>query len=413
MCKNEETKSDLSLAVYVLGLGIFSMTTSEFMVAGLMPSLSRQFGVSISDIGFLISIYAGGMVVGGPVLTLILLKLARKTALLILVAVFFAGQTLGALADSYDAMAVARAITGVSSSAFFGMSLAACADLVAPEFRGRAASIVLGGLMVATVFGLPLATLIDQHYGWRVSFGSVAILTLLCGVVILFTVPLLPQSGGLSLRTELRAFGNRHLWAAYATSGLIIGATFAAFSYFSPIFIEVGSFSPAIVPWLLVLYGAATVFGNIVVGRLADRYMITIPTIGLMTLVTVLTAFSVFASYQYFTVFAVVMLGLAGVPMNPALATRVMRVGNARPLVNTVHTSVICLGVVIGSWLGGLAISAGYGVASPLWVGACLAALGLASLAPYLHLTWVKQNNVSCVGGCDASAQRPMRSTTR
>ena len=370
----------MPLAVYVLGLGIFAMTTSEFMVSGLMPSLATEFEVSVAAIGYLISAFSGAMVVGGPVLTVGLLRVPRKNALVALIGVFLVGQALGAVATGYGVMLVSRVITGVASSAFFGVAIAVAVDLVGPERRGRASAVVLGGLMVGTVLGLPATTLVDQFYGWRASFWAVALVTLLAGLVVLRVVPSGARPEGMSLRDEIAALRNGRLWAAYATSGLLVGAVFAAFSYFSPIFIEVSGFSPTVVPVLLALYGAATVVGNTVVGRFADRHTMPILTFGLVALIVTLAGFALFAGSQLVTVAAVVVLGLTGVAMNPALAARVMRIADSRPLVNTVHTAVICLGVGLGSWAGGLGISAGLSLTSPLWVGVVFAVLGLLSL---------------------------------
>ena len=146
----------MPFVIYVLGLLIFAQTTSEFMVAGIMPVLSEEFGVSISSIGYLISAYSAGMVIGGPILTLALLKVARKKALLTLTFVYLIGQILGAMAPNYEVMFVARLITGISSAACFGLCMAIAFQLVSAHTRGRAASIVLGGLMLATAAGLPL-----------------------------------------------------------------------------------------------------------------------------------------------------------------------------------------------------------------------------------------------------------------
>ncbi|WP_077324131.1 MFS transporter [Virgibacillus siamensis] len=375
----------MPFAIYVLGLMIFSQTTSEFMVAGMMPSLSEEFEVSIAAIGYLISAYAAGMIVGGPMLTVGLLKIPRKQAFLALSLVFLVGQILGAVAPNYEVMLIARVITGISSSACFGVSLAICFNLVGPRLRGRAASIVLGGLMVATAIGLPTATMFDQYFGWRASFWAVVVLVLLSGLLGQVSIPSSPKPESVRIRSELGAFRNRNLWAAYATSMLIIGATFAAFSYFSPILTNLTGFSTKMVPLLLAIYGVATVIGNIITGRLADHYMMPILTIGLVTLAVALVIFGLFAESPTTTMIAVIMVGLVGVPMNPAMATRVMRVAGTGSLVNTIHTSVINLGIVIGSAIGGLTIDAGYGLVSPLWVGALLAILGLLSLLPFLR----------------------------
>jgi predicted MFS family arabinose efflux permease len=375
----------MPFAIYVLGFMIFSMTTSEFMVAGMMASLSAEFEVSVAAIGYLISAYAAGMIVGGPLLTVGLLKLPRKQAFLALALVFLVGQTLGSLASSYEVMLIARVITGISSSACFGVSLAICFNLVGPESRGRAASIVLGGLMVATAIGLPAAMLFDQYYGWRASFWAVVVLVLLSGLLGQFAIPSTPKPESVRIRDELAAFKNRNLWAAYATSMLIIGATFAAFSYFSPILTDLTGFATATVPLLLAIYGVATFIGNIVTGRLADHYMMPILSIGLVTLTFALVILGLFVHSPTIAMIAVIMVGLVGVPMNPAMATRITRVANTGSLVTTVHGSVISFGIVVGSSIGGLTIDAGYGLVSPLWVGAILAILGLLSLLPFLR----------------------------
>lgn len=377
----------MPFVVYLLGLTIFSLTTSEFMVAGMMLSLTQAFDIGVQEVGYLISFYAGGMVVGGPLLTALLLKLAvpNKRALLWLLGVYAAGQALAATAASYELMAAARVVTGVAGSACFGVALAICADLVRPDQRGRAAGVVIGGLMLSTVLGVPMATIVDQYFGWRAAFWLVFALTVACAAIVACLVPrsARKQPGGLG--AELAEFGNPHLWAAFATSALIIGATFAAFSYFTPILTGVTGFSASAMPWLLGLYGVANVIGNTVVGRHADRHAMRIMLYGLIALGLALALFALFAQSAVASVAMMIVIGLAGVALNPAMITRVMMTAtHPGPLVNTVHTSVINIGLAVGSWGGGLGIGAGYGLRSPLWVGAAIALLGLLSLLPYL-----------------------------
>lgn len=373
----------MPLAVFVLGFGIFSMTSSEFMMSGLMPQVAEGLGVSIVEVGYLISTFAIGMVIGGPLLAFALLKLSKKKALLVLTAIFVVGDVLGALAPSYAVMVVARLITGVASSAFFGTSLAVAAELVPANQRGRASSIVLGGLMVGTVFGLPLATAVGQFAGWRASFWLIGALTAVAGVLIASRVPRGGTPEQIDARAELAAFRNGRLWFAYASSTLIIGAVFAGFSYFTPIFTEITGYGAAAVPVLLAVYGIATVVGNVVVGRLADRWTMAVQIAGLVVLTVFLTVFAVGASSKVLVVASLVAIGLVGVSMNPAMVARVMRVADGRPLVNTVHTSVINVGILLGSWIGGLTISAGLGLVAPLWTGVVFALLALLSVLPF------------------------------
>ncbi|MGH0486286.1 MFS transporter [Bacillus mycoides] len=371
--------------IYLLALAIFCMTTSEFMIAGMMNELALAFQVSVSSIGYLITAYAGAMVVGGPILTAILLRMRSKQALLFLMFVFLIGQSLGAIAWNYDIMMFSRIITGIASASAFGVAISFSATLVHSDSRGKAASIVLAGLMFATVLGLPITTVISQYYGWRISFGAVSVLVLVSGIMIQWLLPSSSNKEQLNWKDELLRFKNIHLWAAYVTSMFIIGGTFAAFSYFTPIFTNVTGFSSASIPYLLALYGSATVVGNIVIGKFADKYTMKILVSGLIILIVAMSLFALGAENKYIAVISTIFIGLTGVALNPAMVARVMKTASNGTMINTVHSSFITLGIVIGSSLGGLGISKGYGFVSPLWIGACLAILGVISLLPYLH----------------------------
>ncbi|WP_424186688.1 MFS transporter [Actinokineospora sp. G85] len=374
----------MPLAVYVLGLGIFALVTSELQVAGMMPEMATGLDVSVPEIGYLISLYALAMAVGGPILTASLLKLPKRSALMVLFAAFVVGEALAAVSDSYGLVVVARLLTGAVSGAFFGVAIAIAIEVSKPEMTSRAISVVLSGLMAGTVLGLPMASWVGPAFGWQASFWSVAALAVVVGVITACTVPRLEGDESTTVRGEVEALKSWKLWACFSTSMLLIGATYAGFSYFTPILSEVAGFSSGAVTSLLVVYGVATIIGNYVVGRLADRYAIAVLAFGLLSLVVLMSLFGMLAGSQAVAVAAMLGIGLVGVTMNPALVARVMGVANGRPLVNTVHTSVITLGVVVGSSLGGLGIDLGYGLRVPLWIGAGMAVLGFLTLVPDL-----------------------------
>lgn len=371
----------MPLAVYVLSLGVFAMVTSEFAVAGLMPQMADGLDATIPQIGYLITAYAAAMALGGPPLTAALTRVRPKPALMTVFAIFLGGNVIAATAPDYATMVVARLVTGVASQAFFGIALSLCAQLTRPEIRGRAIAVVMNGLMLGTLLGLPLATLVGEHLGWRAAFWAISALTVAAALCTLAGVPRLERGGGDGgFRQELGAFRNPRLWLALSTSTLVIGATFSAFAYFNPILTEVTGFGAGAVPLLLVAYGAATVVGNTVVGRLADRHTVTVLVWGL-ALNTLFAGFALLADIPLTAVAFMMGIGLVGVTMNPAMITRVQRTGNARPLVNSVHSSFITFGVLIGSSVGGLAIIH-FGLLAPVWVGAGLAVLGLVTLVP-------------------------------
>lgn len=371
----------LPATVYLLGATIFSLVTAEFMVAGMMPALADAFGVSLAKVGNLIALYALGMALGGPPVTVLLLArgIGNKHALIGLLAVYVAAGALAAAAPSYPLLALARIVMGVSSAACIGLCMTLCAAMVAREARGRAVAVVLAGLMLSPVAGVPMTAWIEHHYGWRASSWAVVALALICTA---FAALRLPASDGqeTSLKRQWATLGNRSLWAAYLTSGLIIGATFAAFSYCTPILIDEVGVAPGMVAPLLALYGVANLLGNMVVGRYADSHTLTALGWGLLMLVLALVGFALAGDRLWLNLACFIAIGLTGVALNPAMVARVMKAAESGPLVNTLHTSVITAGLALGSWGGGAAIEAGYGLRAPLWVGAGLALLGLLSV---------------------------------
>lgn len=375
----------MPLVVYILGLAIFSLGTAELMVAGMMSTLSEAFDITVGEVGHLISYYAFGVMLGGPVLTYVFLKFKApyRTTLLWLLGLYVIVQGFSAFVSDYNILVAIRIVTGILCAGCLSLSLATSMALVPVESRPRAASIVIAGFMVSNVFGVPLATIIDQQWGWRMSFGLVAILVFICMCALVRLLP--PMVGGSSIKMaeEIKAFKNKAYWKACTTSCLILGASFAAFSYFVPVLVDVSDFNMQTVPFILMLYGLANIVGNMITGRLAYRHSLAIMVVGLIVLSISLLGMALFAQYQSIAILAVIFIGLSGVPMNPAMMSRIVSVAHPGPMVNAVHTSVINIGLGGGSYLGGMAISSGYGLRSALWIGLILAILALLSVLPY------------------------------
>lgn len=375
-------RTSLPPAIYILGFTLFAMTTSEYMVAGLITSMSSDLGVSIAEVGYLITIYSLGMVFGGPLLATFLVKLSNKTALLTITALFIIAQCVATFSTTYAVLACARFITGLSSAAFFGFALLTAAKMVPPQRFGVAASVVLGGMMIATVAGVPLSAILDRYYGWRVCFALIILLSTLAGIAIIRLVPTFKAQTAGSIATEFHSILNRQIWYAFATSFFIIAATFAAFSYFVPYFETSVGFNPNAIPGILFAYGAFTVLGNLIVGRLADNAPINVALIGSIILLFALVGLYTGYENKILALIAAMTFGLTGITLTPAMSARVFNAAPNTSLINTLHTSVICLGVVVGSWGGGYAIEQGFGYRAPTLLGIFLAMVAILTLLP-------------------------------
>lgn len=383
-------------AVYVLAAGVFAMVTSEFTVAGLMPQLAEGLGTGIPQIGYLVTIFAVAMALGGPPLTFALLRVPPKNALMTIFAIFLVGNVTAALATGYPMMVLARVISGAASQAFFGIAVSMGVQLVDERVRGRAVAVVMNGLMLGTLLGLPLATFVGGRFGWQTAFWTISAITLVAAILTLAFVsnPAAPADGGVepvaSARSASAVLRKPQFLLALASSTLIIGATFSAFSFFTPILTEVTGFSDSLVPVLLLVYGVATLIGNLIVGRLADKHTISTQLFGTALNALFLTGFALFTGIPSLALAFMLGIGLVGVTMNPAMAVRIQRAGSTAPLVNTIHGSFITLGVIIGSAVGSALIPL-HGLRAPVVLGIGLAILSIAVILPALASPYLRR----------------------
>ncbi|MFG2114661.1 MFS transporter [Streptomyces sp. NPDC048718] len=364
--------------LYWLMLTLLLVAMSELQTMGMLPEMARGLGASTAKVGALISIYSFGMAVGGPLIAWALRLTAPKSALLGVVITYAILEAAVPLVHDYWWVAALRLLTGSLGGAVFGLTLTMAARLApSPDRIASSIAIVLNGLMFGAVLGLPISHAISTTWNWQASFVALGIAGL---IIALLDVPALPALPAVSAQTsadDVAQFRSPRLWSRYLVSLLTIGATYGAFSYFTPLLEHDAGFSANTTTVILFGYGLCTVIGNNLVGRYADRHAVPLLRIGHLALTVALVVLALFAHLPWAALPGVLLVGLVGVTMNPALVARVFEVAGAGNLVNTVHTSVITLGVVLGSAVGGFTISSVGGTSSSaaMWTGAVLAVL--------------------------------------
>ena len=274
-------------ALWMLLAFTFSLGVGEFVIMGLLPEVAASLGIGIPAAGWLVTGYALGIAIGGPILVVSTLRVPRRSLLVALGAAFVAATAICALAPSYAVLMTGRVLASLTHGAFVGAAVVVATRLVAPEREGMAVAAVIGGFTVATVVGVPLGTLMGQAFGWRSVFWAIAAVAALSWMGI---VALLPRPDAAEpvpdLRREIGALGRASVLAALATTALGFGGLFAAYTYIAPILREVSGFAPEAVPTLLLVFGAGAVMGNLAGGKLADRALM--PT--LIALLSILAA---------------------------------------------------------------------------------------------------------------------------
>ncbi|MCC8249807.1 MFS transporter [Saccharothrix luteola] len=368
----------MPLALIALAVGAFGIGTTEFVIVGLLPEVATDLGVSIPSAGLLVSGYALSVVVGAPLVTMAGARLPRKAVLMILMAVFIAGNALCAVADDYALLMVGRAVAALCHGAFFGIGSVVAAELVAPHRKASAIAMMFTGLTVSNVLGVPLGTALGQEWGWRSTFWAVTALGVLGLIGIAALVPATPRPDT-GLRRELAAFARPQVWLALAMTTLGFAGVFASFTYIAPMMTEVAGFSAGAVTWLLILFGAGLCVGNVVGGRAADRSVMRSLFVILSLLAAVLFAFVFTAHSQWQAAVTILLFGAAGFATVPPLQMRVMQQAEGAPaLASAANIASFNLGNALGAWLGGVAIDGGLGYTAPNWVGGLLALSGLA-----------------------------------
>ena len=382
-------RTRMPLAVYILGLSVFALGTSEFMLSGLLPPIARDMDVSIPQAGLLTSAFAVGMVVGAPLLAVATLRLPRRTTLITLISVFGLGQIAGALAPTYEVLFASRVISALACAGFWAVGAAVAIAMVPVNQRARAMAVVIGGLSIANVLGVPAGAFLGEHLGWRSAFWAVGAASGVALVGIVARIPRIPLPGRKPrLKEELRIYRDGQVWLAVAITALAAGGVFCLFTYLSPLLTDVAGLDAGWVPTVLALFGIGALTGSTIGGRVADAHLFGVMLSGIAASTVLLTALALFSSYAAVAVALSFLLGFSSFFTAPALNARMFNVAGAAPtLAGATTTAAFNLGNTGGPWLGGVVIDADLGFASTAWAGAAmtLVSIGLVAIAMRLH----------------------------
>ncbi|PPB49375.1 MFS transporter [Arthrobacter pityocampae] len=375
---NRLTGRPLLLAIGALAVGGFAIGTTEFTIMGLLEEMRADLGVDYAQGGHVISAYALGVVVGAPVLATLGAKRPQRAVALALMALITVANLSSYFATGFGWMLASRFLAGLPHGAYFGVAAVIAASLADPARRGRAIAMVMLGLSIANVVGVPFATWLGQQFGWRSMFLLVGLIGATTLVLVRAFVPDVPVRPGASIRTELGALRRPQLWMTLLIGIVGFGGFFAVYSYISPTMTEVAGLSASLLPLVVALYGVGMVVGNIVGGRLADRSIMG-SIYGVMVAITVvLLLFPLAATLPWTACLFVFLVGTSGSALIPPLTARLLDVSPGAPsLASSMNHSSLNTANALGAALGGAVIAAGWGFTAPALVGAVLAVLGL------------------------------------
>jgi len=370
--ESREAKGSFPISLISLTVGAFAIGMTEFVIMGILPNVAGDLGVSIPAAGQLITMYALGVAVGAPILTLLTHRIPQKKLLIVLMLLFIVGNGLAVIAPNYAVLMGARVLTALTHGTFFGVGAVIAAGLVRPDKKAGAVSVMMAGLTISNILGVPLGTYIGQNMGWRASFGAIALMGVIALIGIILLIPRLQQPKATGILQQVAALINPKLMVFLLICALGNAGLFTVFTYITPLLVDITGFAEHSVTWILVLFGVGVTIGNIVGGKLADWKLMPSLLGTYAIVVLALTALTFTIHNEIAAIVTIFLWGAGSFAVMPGLQVRIMGIAKDAPaLASTSSHSAGNLGNAVGAFVGGWVITH-MSLGSLPWVGAIL-----------------------------------------
>ncbi|HSI49425.1 MAG TPA: MFS transporter [Ideonella sp.] len=367
-----------NLALLALALGSFCIGTSEFASMGILQLFSAGLGVDLATATYAIAAYAVGVVIGGPAVTLAAARLNRRSLLQALMALFVLGNVLSAVAPNMAALVAARFISGIPQGAYFGAGAVVASHFVGRDQGGKAFALVMMGLTVATIFGSPLATFLGQQLGWRQTYLAVSGAGVLSWLALWAWVPRTDELRGGPVGQELVALRKRKVWTLMGVAALGVASIFAVYTFIGPLVVDANRLDASFVPIALAVFGIGMTVGNLVGGRLADRFESLGLVLGFGLALAVLAVLAWRGDSVWVLMPALFGVGATIMLAIPTIQVQLTRAAPEAPtLMGAMNLAALNTANALGAWAGGVLVSAGHGLLSCALAGFALTLAGL------------------------------------
>ena len=374
------TEHGHTLAVPLLAIAAFSIVTTEYIIVGLLPGVSRDLRISISAAGQLVTLFAFTVMLFGPVLTVLLSHVERKRLFVIILAIFAVSNAVAAWSPNIWVLGLARLLPALALPVFWGTASETAGELVGPERAGKAVSQVYLGISAALVFGIPLGTLAAQGFGWRGTFWGLSALSIVMAILLQVFMPTLPRPQRLRIGEQLRILKDPFFLANIALSVVVFTAMFTSYTYLADTLELLAHIPPAQVGWWLMGFGGVGMIGNWLGGHFVGRNPLTATLVAAAVLALGMAASTLFAGSTVWLALTLVVWGIANTALFPICQVRVMKsASHAQALAGTLNVSMANAGIGLGAIIGGVAIHH-VGLWSVGYIGAAVAVFALVTV---------------------------------
>lgn len=348
--------------IFALALSAFCLGVTEFVMAGVLVDVESYFEIDAKTAGWLTTLYAIGVFIGAPLVSIPLSRYDRRTQLLINLSIFAIANFIIFLSTNFYITAFARFVAGTQHGVFFVIATLAVTALVPSNIRSRALAVMVTGLTVALVTGVPLGTFIGHFFGFKFIFLLIFVITVFALFGIFHLMPKNITSKNMSFKNLIPAFSHKNLIKTYTITICTCGAQFVLYTYIQKLLVDISGFEAANTAYILLIYGFCAILGNLYGGRLADK----IGSIASLRIILVLqvAAFllvSVSMHYKILILINIAIIGFLAFSTIPAL--KMIALHKAKRHTNSyvdstvsVNEAAFNVGIALASWLGGLVL---------------------------------------------------------
>ncbi len=388
------------LPIVLLSAAGFTVLTTEFVIVGLLPAMARDLRVSIPTAGLLVTLFAFTVAVVGPPLTAAMGGFERKRLFTATLLLFSFSNLLAATAPNIVVMGVARFLPALALPVFWALASETAVNITGPERAGKAISMVSFGVVAATIFGIPIGTLVADAFGWRVAFGALAILALAKAALLYFFLPeMRKKEESDSVGTQMGILREPLIAGHVLLSLLVFAGMFTAYTYLADILERIGGFDGATVGWILMGFGGMGLLGNWLGGRLVDRSPLAASVVFCVPIAIAMIVLVPVVHSSALLAVILAMWGTAQAALFTVSHVRVMKSASANPALGaSLNISGANMGIGLGAIIGGRVIDH-FGLGWVGWAAAVVIGLSVATALVLMYAPGFKRGMKGCLDG--------------
>lgn len=346
------------LIILILTIGVFGILNTEMGFIGLIPQIAERFGVSTSTAGWLVSIFAIGIAISGPIMPLLLSKLERKKVMIIVLLIFIISNIISVFTTSFTILLIARVIPAIFHPVYIALAFSVASDSVNSKDAPKAVARVFIGVSAGMVVGVPIVNFLATQFNLSIALSFFALVNIIVLILTLIFIPKMPTKKSVTYGTQLSVLKRPLTWMSIIISILFNAAIFGVYSYLTD-YLNIVTEAPShYVSIILFLYGISNILGNIIAGKLLTSIPQT--AIFLLPFALIIIYISMFGLGSFLIPMAIISIfwgTLAGISANITQYVITSSAPDAPDLSNGIFLSAVNSGTTIGTFIGGIFIT--------------------------------------------------------